>query len=589
VAENVEWADWSGSGELAIVVGTETRRTLEHPPGKALFQTTGWISDPRFSGRGDRIALIHHPILGDDMGEIVVVDLQGGTRTLTRRLPTTVGLAWAPGDRELLFTAGTAKIDTLSAVDLEGRQRELYRSPSEIRLEDVGADGSVLLTSRFDRTDLVHVDPQGRATLLSWTDWNYYVASVSDEGKVLFSLTDPTPVAEGLQRSLAVLRKADRSPAQILGEGSAEDLSSDGRWALVRGGDGRSLSALPTGPGQPRRFEIGDLEVSGARWLPGGERALLVGRTPLAPGHRLFLTGTDGTRPRPLSDHPLAAPGVLTVSPDGRSVAALDEGRQPVVISVSDGKTVRIPGIEPGVYPRGWATETQLWLARGGERAPARFQLLRVDVPSGQVMEARAVGAGEPSGSGPVGGVAISRTGGRWHSTSAAASIPLHLRASPSRAGTFRRRSADLLPDAQRYPPQCDARGHRPASILRVFSSMDRHGCCSAGSAPAAGAERRSSHDGSFRANRERQPDAGTVRAGGLPLRDGCPVPRSGPPGWGAGTGRGHARREQDGSGLDRPGHVAPVVIGDLDSRALLTGPAPGRGCAGAAPMSPDP
>ncbi len=158
VAEDVEYADWSPGGELALVTVRGTARTLEFPPGRALFQTDGWLSDPRVSRRGDLIAFVHHPIFGDSMGEVTVVDLQGTTRTLTPRLPTIQGLAWAPADVEIWFTSGELQRNLLQAVDLEGRVRDIYRTPSDIHLDDVAADGSVLLRNQFERNEVQAVD-----------------------------------------------------------------------------------------------------------------------------------------------------------------------------------------------------------------------------------------------------------------------------------------------------------------------------------------------------------------------------------------------------------------------------------------------
>ncbi|HET9038374.1 MAG TPA: protein kinase [Myxococcaceae bacterium] len=409
IAENVEWADWSPTGELAVVMGGDTTRTLEYPRGKTLFQTTGWVSNPRFSRSGDRIAFIHHPVLGDDMGEITSVDLQGQTKVLSGRLPTTVGLAWG-GDREIWFTAGQAKIDTIHAVDLDGRRREIYRAPVDIHLDDVAPDGSVLLTSRFDRTDVVHVSASGQQRFMSWSEWNYDVGALSRD-KILFSVTDPTPTAAGLQGSLALLRKLDGSPAQILAEGAADDLSGDGRWALVRSGDGRALQAIPTGPGQPRRFDLGDLEVRSARWLPDGRGVLVAARNPSSPAHRLFMLGREDARPRLVSEAPVSSRAFLSVSPSGRSVASVNPEGEILVISTSDGSAAPIRGIGPGVFPSGWASESQLWLSRTAERPPAQTTLIRVEVSSGRQLEARTVGPVEPSGTIALGRVAIGPDG----------------------------------------------------------------------------------------------------------------------------------------------------------------------------------
>src|SRR5262249_54569337 len=145
LAENAEYADWSPAGDLAVVRQSGESRILEFPPGHPLFRTNGWISNPRFSPKGDLIAFLHHPALGDDMGEVVVTDLQGQSRTLSQRWPSTVGLAWSPDGSEVWFTWGKYRQNVLAAVSLGGKARDVYRTFSQIYLEDVGKDGEVLI------------------------------------------------------------------------------------------------------------------------------------------------------------------------------------------------------------------------------------------------------------------------------------------------------------------------------------------------------------------------------------------------------------------------------------------------------------
>ena len=54
---------------------------VEYPIGKVLYQTSGWISDLRFSPKGDHLAFIDHNLLGDDGGVVGVVDLNGKKST----------------------------------------------------------------------------------------------------------------------------------------------------------------------------------------------------------------------------------------------------------------------------------------------------------------------------------------------------------------------------------------------------------------------------------------------------------------------------------------------------------------------------
>jgi hypothetical protein len=63
IAENVVAADWSPSGDLAVVRHTGRRFALEFPIGKTLFEVTEpeWIEAIRVSPRGDRLAFLRHP------------------------------------------------------------------------------------------------------------------------------------------------------------------------------------------------------------------------------------------------------------------------------------------------------------------------------------------------------------------------------------------------------------------------------------------------------------------------------------------------------------------------------------------------
>ena len=78
VLENVQWADWSPDGtQLAVVRDVAGRNRLEYPVGKVLYETGGWISHPRISRHGDMIAFLDHPIQGDSIAGVSVVDLTG--------------------------------------------------------------------------------------------------------------------------------------------------------------------------------------------------------------------------------------------------------------------------------------------------------------------------------------------------------------------------------------------------------------------------------------------------------------------------------------------------------------------------------
>ncbi len=415
LVEQVEFADWSPKGELAVVRNLGATSTLEFPVGKVLFRTTGWISNPRFSRAGDRIAFLHHPLFNDDMGEPIVVDLHGRSKVLTARWPRLLGLAWSPDGSEVLFTAGRIARNVLVAVSEAGKTRELYTTPADLRLEDVAPDGTVLATEELERSE-IGFSTAGHAeqSTLTWGNWGTAVARVSDQGSVLFSESVPVAPEEGqlpTQPVWALLRRSERNAAQILGNGSALDLSPDGRTALVIRPDRHTLTALSVGPGESRAVQAQGMELSAARWFRDGKRLLATCRDASDAEYHLFILPQDGSSGSRLSDIPVVGRRVLHLSPDDRLAATLDKNEALVLLSTRDGSVSRLPEAGTDAIPRGWSSEGHLWVTRGGDRTPARARLLRFDVEHRRLLEERTVGPTETSGAIYLRDVAISPDG----------------------------------------------------------------------------------------------------------------------------------------------------------------------------------
>ncbi|MGZ5382268.1 MAG: protein kinase domain-containing protein, partial [Thermoanaerobaculia bacterium] len=82
--EDVGHADWSpDGGAIAVGRAPQWRYRLEFPAGKVLYETTGWISHPRISPKGDAVAFLDHPLFGDDRGSVAIVDRSGKKTTLS--------------------------------------------------------------------------------------------------------------------------------------------------------------------------------------------------------------------------------------------------------------------------------------------------------------------------------------------------------------------------------------------------------------------------------------------------------------------------------------------------------------------------
>jgi len=415
LVENAEFADWGPSGELAVVRNVGAMNTLESPVGKVLFQTNGWISNPRFSPRGDRIAFLHHPLFYDDMGEVQVVDLQGRGKVLGARWPRVLGLAWAPDGTEVLFTAGRAQRNQLLAVSENGGSRVLYASPADLRLDDVASDGTVLATEQLERSELgFTADGQPDPSMHTWANWTTFLAKVGDDGSMLFSESVPFPSEVGerpVQPVWTLFVRSQNAPAQVLGNGSPLDLSRDRRWALLLSIDRRHVLAVPTGPGQERSIEVNGLEVGGGRWFRDGRRVIVNARGPTDADYHLFVTPEDGSSFARFSEVAVTARRVLHLSPDDRWVATLDKDDHLIVLSMRDGSVAPLPEAGPDALPRGWSAEGHLWVSRGGDGTPVVGRLLRMDVEHRRVVEERTIRPAEPSGAIFIRDVALSPDG----------------------------------------------------------------------------------------------------------------------------------------------------------------------------------
>jgi hypothetical protein len=251
--------------------------------------------------------------------------------------------------------------------------------PGQLVLQDVHPDGRMLLTHAHPRLE-VRGRPPGESEErdFSWLDLTI-VKDISPDGQTL--LFDES--GEGGGPGYAVfLRKTDRSLPVRLGEGSAQGLSPDGRWALsIRLSQPPELVLLPIGAGQPRPLPRGPVrEYHWACFLPDGKRVLLVGNEE-GRATRLFVQDMEGGPP-----HPITPEGTWTetntITPDGRFVVA--HATEDRLFSVEGGGEGRpLPGLEAGDTPLRWTADGRhLFLRARGAGLPAR--VLRLDPASGR-------------------------------------------------------------------------------------------------------------------------------------------------------------------------------------------------------------
>jgi serine/threonine protein kinase/Tol biopolymer transport system component len=409
IMENVEWADWSPDGtSLAIVRHDQGRHRLEYPAGKLLYQAEGWIGNIRVSPKGSSIALVDHPIMGDDGGSVALVDLEGKKKTLSTGWDSIQGLAWASGGDEVWFTATRTGGDrSLYAVDLSGKLRLLARVPGELTLLDIAHDGKVLLTRGNDRAGLIglaHGATKERD--LSWLDWSTPGDLSADGSTMLF-----TESGEGGGPRYAVfLRKTDGSPAIRLSEGSGVALSPDGKSAIVRTNTPPApLLLQPTGVGESRVLFQDSINHLSARWLPDGKQVVFSGSEP-GHGFRFYVESVDDNKPRPISPEGISTAVVL--SPKGDVVASTGPDRRIYLYPIAGGDPVAVLGAELDEVPTGWSADGKnLYVYMFGE-VPAK--VFQINIATGERKPWKQLSPADSAGIDTIRGIDLSSDGNSY-------------------------------------------------------------------------------------------------------------------------------------------------------------------------------
>jgi len=378
IAENVEWADWGPDGKtLAIVRHTAGKQRLEFPVGHLLYETTGWISHPRISPKGDQIAFLDHPTDKDDRGVVAVVDLAGYKKILSTGWESEEGLAWSPSGNEVWFSATEAGLQRrIFAVDLAGHLRPAFRAPGGVTLEDIAPDGRLLLTRDELRAGIVAMAPGAtRERDLSWLDWSLPTDISADGNMVLF---DEEGEQVGPSYSVAI-RDLSGSPPVPLGEGMSGGLSPDGKWAVATV-DYSQLVLLPTGAGTSKRIDRDGIQQYShpVRWLADGKRILFTGNLSGRPA-RCFIQNIDGGQPRPVTPEGVTG---CRVSPDGKLVANRDfDNNQSLLYPVDGGQPQPIPGLLPGEN-FAWTSDPKFMYVN--QRSQAPIKIYRLNIETGQ-------------------------------------------------------------------------------------------------------------------------------------------------------------------------------------------------------------
>jgi eukaryotic-like serine/threonine-protein kinase len=382
IADGVSYADFSPDGkQLAVVRQQGGLLQLEYPLGEVRYQSSGSLFWPRVSPDGERVAFFETEANGLSLA---VVDRAGKRRVLSSGWVDWWNMAWAPSGREVWFGASPGgSAAALYAADLGGRVREVLNAPGTLEIHDIAADGRALVARVATRNHAFGRQAGEAERKLSWLD-STAVADVSANGRLVLL----REFSEREERHSGIfLRDMQGAPPVRLGDGIAQQLSPDGKWALaLRGGE---VVAYPTGAGTSHSRPAGLGVVQAARWMPDGRRVLVVARAPSGRTRLYSMSLEDGAPPQALGEEfDGRSPAWLregipfAVSPDGRfaAVALAAGGLRLVSLDGSPGRELAGAGI--GDLPARWSSDPKrLYVYEPGE-VPGRIYAL--DVVSGR-------------------------------------------------------------------------------------------------------------------------------------------------------------------------------------------------------------
>jgi eukaryotic-like serine/threonine-protein kinase len=378
VLQDVFAADWASDGRrLAIAREVNGRNRLEFPIGTVLYETAGTILRLRISPKEDWIAFTED-------GSIAVVDIVRRKKILSSGWNSTNGIAWSPSGDEVWFTASEVGYNAaLYAVTHAGQQRLVARVPHGIRLFDISRDGRVLLVSYHVSKGIMCLAPgETQERDLSWLGWGH-MADISADGKLLLF----TEAGEGGGAGQAVyLRETDGSPAIRLGEGVANALSPDGKWALtIRQTRSSSqvisqVMLLPIGTGESKTLTDDQINWQSARWFPDGRRILLNGNEQ-GRGVRGYILNLEGGKPSPITPEGIAS---RLVSPDGQWLITSDAQQKLSLFHLGGGEPHSVPGQADGDEPVQWSADGRSIYVRQDRQDLNTMRIYRLELSTGR-------------------------------------------------------------------------------------------------------------------------------------------------------------------------------------------------------------
>jgi hypothetical protein len=270
----------------------------------------------------------------------------------------------------------------LMAVTSSAKIRTVLSIPAGLTVQDIAPDGRVLVSLDAERLSLAMSSRGSKAFDISWHDWDVAKAISPDGQSVLF---EDASEAAGPNYAVA-LRKLDGTPPIELGEGSAGDLSPDGKWAIgiIPGSPGR-ITLYPVGPGQARGISVTGLERihnGTSHFLADGKRITINGNEP-GRGVRCYFVELDSGKLAPVTPEGVTC-GL--VSPEAKYILA-NNHLVATVYSTDGGPSHAISGLEQGFIPVRWSDDDSAIYGFTPGEIPAKLDKVKLTTGEGTLIQ----------------------------------------------------------------------------------------------------------------------------------------------------------------------------------------------------------
>jgi hypothetical protein len=394
---DVREADWAPDGkDIAVVRVAGATDRLEYPSGHTLFHATGYLSDPRVSPDGRRVAFFDHPGRWDDRGVLKVVDRDGNVTPLTHEFWGLEGLAWTPDGSAVVLSGafgGEAGYQVRIAPASPGvADRQLLPGLGSLMMQDIARNGRLIVLRLDD-----HISIRARSGTMSgerefaWLNSALEPHLSPDERLLVFS--DESESA-GPTYSVAY-RTMDGGPVARLGEGNAYATSPDGKWVLSQvPAVPERLVLYPLGPGAPVQLDRGPIAhyTGGRSWMPDSRHVVVCG-TDGRSAPRCYRQAIDGP-PEPLTP---AGYSHASVAPDGRTVLLSDVEDAWHRLTISTSTIEPLPVLKGEDNVISWSGDSRsVYVQSAGSSAPAHVD--RIDLLSGTRTRVRDITLPDPAG-----------------------------------------------------------------------------------------------------------------------------------------------------------------------------------------------